>query len=60
MSTKQHTVRLPVALFERLEMRAVLMRRSINKEIEDLIQVALDHQADVDAKTSAAMKVKTV
>ena len=57
---RQHTVRLPAELFERLEMRAVFMHRSINKEIEALLQSALDDQAERDSVLAETMRKKTV
>lgn len=57
---RQHTVRLPSDLFERLEMRAVFMHRSINKEIEALIEAALNNMLETDSRTAQAMQLKVV
>lgn len=51
---KQHTIRLPAVLFNRIVMRAVSMGRSVNKEIEMLLQRALEAQEDADKKAAMA------
>jgi hypothetical protein len=54
--TKQHTVRLPTRLFEAIEMRALVNRRSVNKEIEVLLGGLLDQAARSDATVMASMQ----
>lgn len=45
---KQHTIRLPGPLFDHISMRAIAMRRSVNKEIEILLKNALKAVAESD------------
>lgn len=45
---KQHTLRLPIDLFEQLEQRAAVMGRSLNSEITKLLEWTIERQVEAD------------
>lgn len=57
MATKQHTIRLPLDLYDTLQMRAIACRRSLNQEIAIILEQEVSHQRE--AETAIATAVTT-
>lgn len=52
---KQHTIRLPKQIFDQIESRATMNRRSVNQEIVVMLKNGLDLQVANDRATLDAL-----
>lgn len=51
---RQHTVRLPAALFDRIQVRALAARHSINQEIALMLEASVGYQEEADLAAATA------
>lgn len=56
MAIKQFTLRLNSEVYDQISVRAQLLCRSVNKEIETLLAWAIDRQVEVDEETLQKMR----